>query len=132
MDRLDLPAIERRIQSLEDVDLQRAVALERTEWREEAVEIALREMRQRGLPVLSEAAYLEAHPEDEVGDSGICHACEEEGIALLGVDPVLLILVGVRAIPTGDPCRCCRSQVVRLWWPLIPVVPLGRYRVRRS
>ena len=127
-----LSPMESRVRSLEDVPLQRLVALERADWSEEAIAVALDELARRGLPALGEDDYLLEHPDDEVGQDGLCGHCAEDGLTPATWNPELLLLFGVRAIPTGDPCEVCRSRVVRLWWPLVPLIPLGRYRILPS
>ena len=129
MEPVDSSAIQSRVRSLEDADLQRMVTLERAEWRTEALEFARQEMQRRGLPPMTDEEYLAAHPEDALGASGLCQSCEESELTPLGLSPLLMFFLGFRAIPDGDPCPHCRTQVVRLWWPLIPLVPLGRYLV---
>lgn len=129
MDTSGLSPVEHRVCSLEDAALQRLVALEEDEWTEEAMGVARDELSRRGLPVLNRDDYLIEHPEDEVRSDGLCGQCASDGFPVFRWDPVLLMFIGIRVIPTSEPCEVCRSQVIRMWWPLIPLIPLDTYRM---
>ena len=118
------------IRNLDDLELQRLVALEREDWTEEAYAFAVEELETRGLERLSDTAFFDAHPEEVRDVSGVCQSCAERGLTVLDEFPVLFMFVGVRAIPSRDPCPACRAREVRLWWPLVPLIPLGRTLVR--
>ena len=129
MSSVDRAVIEERMRSLADEDLQRLVACETDDWSSEALETARAECSKRGVPFLSEAEFLDQHPQQRIGESGFCRACEDETTDGSLLHPVVLMLFGVRVIQERERCAVCRSYVARLWWPLVPIVPLGRYRI---
>jgi hypothetical protein len=61
--------LEDRMHALDDRALLRLVALERSEYRQEAVEVARAEIARRKLPVLDADQYWDRFPEQRSGSS---------------------------------------------------------------
>ena len=127
-----MSSMEQRVRALDDAGLQRMLAVDQSEWDPAALDVARDELERRGVPVLDADDYLDEHPEEELGRDGLCGPCEEDQLPIAPASVAFWMLFAVRLIPTGDPCEICRSRTARLWWPFLPIIPLGRYRIRGS
>jgi len=124
-------AIEEHMQSLDDRALLRVVALEATDYRKEALEIASTELRRRGLNVLSAGQYLSQFPTEKVGKDGFCAECRNKTTdESPGNTTTVNFLLGTRLIGYENRCPACGSVEQTLWLQIVlPLIPLGKYRV---
>ena len=125
-----LEQIERAMHALEDHDLQKLVALERSAYQPEAVEIARQELRRRRLEALTAEQYWDLYPSERIGPDGFCVACSARTTSESPGGTFTFNLIGTRLLGSRDRCPACGSIAQRKWFCfLLPVIPLGRYRI---
>lgn len=123
--------VEGHLRSLDDDALRRLVYLEASHYEPDALDIAYDEAHKRGMEALWLEEYAARFPAEWLEHVGFCHRCwtettdESPGwlVRVLGIGPMLLV--------DRDPCPDCGSFVARKWFCVVlPIVPLGWYRVR--
>ena len=126
----ELRRIEERMRSMDDHSLLRFVAFERSQYQPDAMEIAEDELRRRSLPVLTPEGYWHRYPVERIGPEGFCQECLAQTTDESPGFVFTINWLGIRLLGGGDPCPACGSIVQRKWICLVmPIVPLGRYRV---
>jgi hypothetical protein len=130
--------IRHKLAGLDDDALLRVLAMEKDEYRPEAIELARAEARSRGLRELSRAEWLApvaaSVQRDDTGQpTDFCEDClaattnESPGAVL-----ALNFALGTTFYHSGGPCPNCGSIVATKCFILflIPVVRLGRFRLK--
>jgi len=123
--------LEQQMQSLDDHALLRLVAVEAFDYRPEALDIARDELRRRHLDILSREQYWTQFPAEKVGGDGFCASCRSRTTdESLGDTRTVNFVLGTRLIGHDDRCPACGSVLQTKWLQIIlPLIPLGRYRV---
>jgi hypothetical protein len=123
--------IEERMQTLDNHALLRLVAVEASDYRSEALEIASNELRRRHLDILNAEEYWKQFPLQKVGSDGFCAGCRNQTTDESPGDmTVVNFICGQRLIGHDDQCSACGSLLQTKWVQIIlPIIPLGRYRV---
>jgi hypothetical protein len=122
--------IEQRMQDLDDHALLRLVAVEESDYRSEALDIARAELRRRRLKVLNAEQYWDQFPLERIGPDGFCAGCRAQTTEASPGDTSTMNLARTRLIGDRDPCPACGSVIPTKWFCLIvPIIPLGRYRI---
>ena len=123
--------LEAHFGGLADADLRRITTLERSQYREEAFQMALDELARRRLPLLLPEDYWRQFQEEWLAQVGFCYKCwttttdESLGAVFPGWR-----LIGVRLVDEADPCPACNSVVLtKSFCIAVPIVSMGRYRV---
>ena len=119
------------MRSLDDHGLLRLVAMEAHDYQPEALAIARTELHRRHLEVVSPNEYLARFPAERIGADGFCAECRGKTTDESPGDTTVVNLVfGTHLIGHDDVCPVCGSVVQTKWLQIIlPVIPLGRYRV---
>jgi len=127
----ELREIEERMRSLDDHALLRLVGVEASDYRQEALDIAQTELRRRHLDVLSREQYWEQYPSERVAVDGFCAACRSQTTdESPGNTNTVNLIFGTRLIGHDDRCPACGAVLQTKWLQIIlPIIPLGRYRV---
>ncbi len=125
--------IEQRMQALDDHALLRLVAVESSDYRPEALEAARDELRRRCLDILNAEQYWTRFPGERIGPDGFCADCRAKTTeATPDYKTTVQFVFGMRLIGNDDQCPACRSVLQTKWMHimhLLPIIPLGRYRV---
>jgi hypothetical protein len=123
--------IKERMQALDDHALLRLVAVEASDYRPEALEVACDELRRRRLDVLNAEQYWMRFPAERVGTDGFCEDCRAKTTDESPGDTIVVNFVfGMRLIGHDDRCAACGSVLQTKWLQIVlPIIPLGRYRV---
>jgi hypothetical protein len=123
--------IEEQMRSLDDHTLLRLVAVESFDYRPEALDIARVELRQRKLEILNKEEFWARFPSEEIGLDGFCASCRSQTTdESPGNTGTVNFIFGTRLIGHDDQWPTCGSWLQTLWLQvLLPVVPLGRYRI---
>jgi|SRR6266567_2779584 len=123
--------LEEQMHSLDDHTLLRLVAIEASDYRPEALDIACDELGRRRLDVLSREQYWTRFPAEKVGSDGFCAACRSQTADESPGDTCTVnFVLGTRLIGHDDQCPACGSVLQTKWLQIIlPLIPLGRYRV---
>ena len=129
----DVKRLDERMQGLDDRELLRMGALTASDYTPEALEAVGRELTRRNLKAMTMAEYFDAHPRERLGTDGFCADCREATTDEYLQEPVSLFRIGTRLVGYEDQCDYCGSTVRGLWFCfLVPIRPLGRYRVVTS
>ena len=120
--------MDRHVRALDDHALLRLVAVERSDWRPEAIEVACAELQRRGLAVSTREEYCRQFRSMEIGADGFCAVCRQETTDESPGNTSLVNLVGTRLVGGDNVCPACGSVVQTKWfWIGVPIIPLGRY-----
>ena len=123
--------LEERMRSLDDHALLRLVGVEAGDYRQESLDIAREELRRRNLGAMSRERYWEQFPAERITADGFCAACRAQTTdESPGNTTVLNFMFGTRLIGHDDRCSACGSLLQTKWLQIVlPIIPLGRYRV---
>lgn len=126
----DLQGVKERMRQFDDHALIRLVAVEQSDYKPQAIDIARSELHRRRLDVLSAEQYYEQFPLERLLPSGFCVGCHLKTTDESPGNTSTFHFVGMRLIGFSDRCAICGSVVQREWYCLIaPVFPLDQYRV---
>jgi hypothetical protein len=121
---------EERMQSMDDAALRCLVVLGESEYVPEVLAIARDELARRRIPVLSVEDYWKQYPDEWLAAVGFCYDCWTQTTDESPGHVVTLNLIGTRLVGNTEPCAKCGSAVEAKWFCVVlPVIPLGRYRV---
>jgi hypothetical protein len=123
--------LEEQMRSLDDHALLRLVVVEASDYRPEALDIARNELRRRHLDILSREQYWTRFPSERVGGDGFCAACRSQTTdESPGDTSTANFMFGTRLIGHDDRCSACGAVLQTKWLQIVlPIIPLGRYRV---
>ena len=123
--------IEERMHALDNHALLRLIAVEASDYRPEALNIARDELRRRNLDVLNREQYWNQFPSEQVGGDGFCEACRSQTIdESPGNTTTVNFAFGTRLIGHDDQCLACGSVLQTMWFQFVlPIIPMGQYRV---
>jgi hypothetical protein len=126
----DLRGIKERMRRIDDHALIRLVAVEQSDYKPQAIDIARSELHRRCLDVLSAEQYYDQFPLERLLPSGFCVGCHLKTTDESPGNTSTFNFVGMRLIGFSDCCPICGSVLQRMWYCLIvPVFPLDQYRV---
>jgi hypothetical protein len=125
-------ALQKKIATLDNDALVKMIAIDRADYREEAIEIAREELRRRGIRELTTEEYLSLPEIRTIRTTGFCSRCLAETTdESPGNVTTVNLFFGTRLIGIGDPCTTCGSIVQgKYFCLLLPIVFLGRYRIK--
>ncbi len=118
--------IEAEMELLDDHSLQRLVAFEHSDYRPEALSLAVAELRRRRATAPSLLEYWRMYPSEEIAPDGFCAACRADTCAASLEKTLSIDYIGTRLCSSGPPCPVCGSVVCRKWFCiLIPLAAVG-------
>ena len=134
----DREGIRRRVAELDDAGLLRLLALDKADYRPEAVEMVRAEVAVRGLRELSREEWLAAVRDKTAIDDGsrAVEFCEDCIAATTDKSPGGTLTVnfafGTKFIHFGANCPQCNSIVASKYFVVffVPVFHLGTYRLK--
>src|SRR5437867_3750167 len=122
--------LEEHFRSLDDADLRQLAALERSQYRPEALEIAMGELARRRLHALSPQEWWQQFPDEWIARLGFCYQCWATTMDESPGSILTVYLIGTRLLGKDDPCPTCKSFVrTKCFCIVLPLIALGRYRV---
>jgi len=127
----DQQRLQAHFASLADGDLRWITSLERTQYRDEAFQMALDELARRRLPVLLPEEYWRQFPEEWLAHVGFCYQCW----TMTTDEPLGAVSPGWKLFGVGlanetAPCPACGSvTLTKTLFVVVPIARLGRYRV---
>jgi hypothetical protein len=107
--------IEEQMRALDDHALLRLLAIEASDYRAEALEIARGELQRRHLDILDAEQYWLQFPSERLGADGFCASCLSQTIDEPPW-PTLNINFGARLLGRDDECLICGSILQTLWF----------------
>jgi len=125
-------ALAKQMMVLDDEALVRMLAVEQSDYRDEAIQVAREELKRRRVRELTREEYLSSPEVQTVRATGFCSTCLAQTTDKSpGNTRTYLFLIGTRLIGMKDPCPTCDSVIQRKFLCVIlPLVPLGRYRIK--
>src|SRR5437868_2590915 len=111
--------VETHMRSLDDHALLRVIAVEHSEYRPEALEIARAELRRRGRDPISSAEYLNKFPSERIGADGFCASCRDQTTDETPGNTRTVNFIGTRLIGHDDRCSVCGAVVQTCWFCLL-------------
>lgn len=120
-----------RMRSLDNHALLRLVAIEHSDYLPEAIDFACDEIEIRGLKVLTAEQYLNLFPAERISSNGFCQkCCAQTTDESPGNTQTINLVFGNRLMGHLDRCNICGSVLQAIWfWFVIPIFPIGKYRV---
>ena len=121
---------EERMRAMDDAALRCLVVLQGSDYRPEVVSIARDELARRRIPVLSPEDYWKQYPQEWVAAVGFCYRCWTQTTDESPGHTATVNFIGTRLLGSDEQCPACGSVVQTKWFcVIVPIVPLGRYRV---
>src|SRR6266851_9525778 len=96
--------LEEHFRSLDDAALRHLAALERSQYRAEALEMPLGELAKRRLPALSPREYWQQFPDDWIARVRFCYECWATTTDQSPGATLTVYLIGTRLLGKDDPC----------------------------
>ena len=121
-----------RLAELPDAELRAMVVLARADYLPEVVELACEEIKRRGLAIPTPESYWRDFPDEWLASAGFCYGCWEQTTEESPGNGFTVNLIGTAVTGEEQPCAVCSSTVkTKHFWIVVPLIPLGRYRVIR-
>ncbi len=121
---------EKRIREKDDADVLAIVVLQPEEYIPEVIQIAKDELSRRRLPILSTRDYWDRYPQEWIANVGFCLPCWQETTSESPGNVFTIHFIGTRFIGWSSACTTCGSAIkTKFFCVILPVIPLGRYRV---
>jgi hypothetical protein len=131
MDPREYLQLQQRLTELTDEQLIRMLAIERADYREEAIQLARGELSRRGLDELNAQEYWARPDQKSIQETGFCLSCVAETTDASPGDTRTIFGIGTYLMGIDGGCPTCGSvvQTKYLSFFYIPIRQLGRYRI---
>jgi hypothetical protein len=124
--------IEQRLRSLEDGELRAIVVLLVADHTPEFVALARAELARRNLAVPTPEAYWTELPHEWLAGVGFCYRCWSDTTDESPGNTATVNLIGTALTGEEERCEVCGSVIkTKHFWLILPLIPLGRFRVIR-
>jgi hypothetical protein len=121
-----------RLERLQDADLRAMAVLRRSDYLPEVVELACEEITRRDLSVPTLESYWKDMPQEWLANAGFCCDCWAQTTDESPGDSFTVNLIGTAVTGEEQLCPVCASTIkTKHFWIIVPLIPLGRYRVIR-
>jgi hypothetical protein len=125
----DLEELTEKMSQLDDKELIRLIAIDSLLYRKDAVDVARTILQHRHRPLMTSEEYYQEFPLERILPSGFCVACYLQTKDESPGDTWQVNFCGTRLIGY-EQCPICHSIIQIKWFCLlIPIIPLGKYRV---
>jgi hypothetical protein len=116
-----------------DAELRSIAVLRPADFTPEMVSAAKAELGRRNLPVPSPEEYWRDRPQEWLAALRFCYPCWAQTTGEWPGGNLTRKWLGVCLAGEVDPCPACGSVIeTRALWFVVPVLPLGQYRVIHS
>jgi hypothetical protein len=108
------------------------VVLRQSEYVSEVVDLARAELKKRGIAVPTPEAYWRERPQEWLAQIGFCYDCWSQTTDESPGNTTTFNLIGTSLTGEEGKCSVCASTIrTKHFWLIVPLVPVGRYRVIR-